>query len=616
VAVPDAAAPTEVTRARLLEQLPRSLRWLWEANPRATLALGLVTLVMALLPAAMAWVGRSIIDGVVQAARTGAEADRRLALQAMATELGLSLLLLGSRRLQTYLRELIRATLGNLLNGRLLEKSLTLELSHFEDPRTYDLLQGAQRDAAHRPYSLALATLMLVRSLITLGSLGALLWGLAWWSVVPLLLSAIPEFFIETKLSGEAFALSTGRAQDSRRLSYLESVLTRDTHVKEVKLYGLGPLLLSRYRALFARFLSEDRSLARRQLLLGTGFAALSSLSFYVCYAAVGYRAALGLVTVGSLTLSISAFRQGQGALEDVLASLAGMYDDALYVSNLSRFFELPTRNEAATVTPGRVLPPGRFGLSLDHVSFRYPGREGWALRDVSLSIAPGEKLALVGENGAGKSTLIKLLLRLYEPTEGTIRFGGIDLRELEVSALRERLGAVFQDFVRYQLTARENIGLGDLSRLDVAEVVDRAARDGGADELIDELPDKRETMLGTWFEHGHELSGGQWQKLAVARSFMRLSSRGGEGADLLILDEPTAAIDAAAEAALFERFRKLTVGRTAIIISHRFSTVRMADRIAVLEHGRLLELGNHEALLALQGRYAHLFALQARGYR
>jgi ABC-type multidrug transport system fused ATPase/permease subunit len=383
-----------------------------------------------------------------------------------------------------------------------------------------------------------------------------------------------------------------------------------------VKLYGLGPMFLKRHRDLFARFLHEDRALARRQLLLGWAFAALSSLSFYACYAAVAYQAAMGRLSVGDLTLSISAFRQGQGAVEDVLAALAGMYDDALRVSNLTRFFALPTRDEAPTVTPARVLPPGRFEIELDHVSFRYPGREGWALRDVSLRLAPGEKLALVGENGAGKSTLIKLLLRLYEPTEGTIRFGGLDLRELDVKALRPRLGAVFQDFVRYQLTARENIGLGDLSRLGDAAVIDQAAADGGAQALIDELPAGRETTLGSWFERGLELSGGQWQKLAVARSFMRLGSGGGEGADLLILDEPTAAIDAAAEAELFERVKRLTVGRSAIIISHRFSTVRMADRIAVLEHGRLQELGSHEALLAQGGRYAHLFALQARGYR
>jgi ATP-binding cassette subfamily B protein/ATP-binding cassette subfamily C protein len=601
----------------LLAQLPQALRWVWQANARASLALCGVTLVMGLLPAAMAWVGRRIIDGVVLAASSGAEADRVAALEAMALEFGLALVLLGSRRLQGTLRNLLRAAVGNLLNGRLLEKALTLDLAQFEDSKTYDLLQSAQRDAGTRPISLALATLLLVRSLITLASLSWLLWGLAWWSVIPLALSAIPEFFIETKLSGEAFSLSMGRAEDSRRLTYLEWVLTRDSHAKEVKLYDLGPLLLGRHRALFERFFREDQKLARRQLLLGTFFAGLSSLSFYVCYAAVGYRAAMGLLSVGDLTLSIAAFRQGQGALEDVLSSLAGMYDDALYVSNLTAFYALPTpATSSVPQLPARVLPPGRFSIELDRVSFRYPGRVGWAIRELSLTIKPGEKLALVGENGAGKSTLIKLLLRLYEPTEGTIRFGGIDVRELDVKALRARLGAVFQDFVRYQLTAAENIGLGDVSRLDDGALIDQAARDGGAQEVVDELPGKRETMLGTWFEGAHELSGGQWQKLAIARSFMRLTSREGDGADLLVLDEPTAAIDAEAEVALFERFQKLTVGRSAIIISHRFSTVRMADHIAVLEHGRLLELGSHEELLALKGRYAHLFALQARGYR
>lgn len=605
------------TSRQLLAQLPRSLRWLWEASRQGTLLLCGVTLVMALLPASMAAVGRRIIDSVVLASQTHTEAHRRLVITAVALELGLSLVLLGSRRMQTYLRAMLRAKVSNLLGTRLLDKAQSLDLAHFEDATTYDLLQNARRDASTRPLSLALAGLMLARSLITLVTLGALLWDLAWWSVIPLALSAIPEFFIETKLSGEAFSLSSGRAQDSRRLSYLESMLTQDSHVKEVKLYGLGPLVMGRYRALFERFFLEDRSLARRQLMLGTFFAGLSSLSFYVCYAAVGYRAAMGHLSVGDLTLSVVAFRQGQGALEDVLSSLAGMYDDALYVTNLAKFFELPASSGPVVVNALNTLPPGRFEIELDHVSFRYPSRETWAIRDLSLKIAAGEKLAIVGENGAGKSTLIKLLLRLYEPTEGTIRFGGIDVRELDTDALRLRLGAVFQDFVRYQLTAAENIGFGDLARLAAPEAIAQAAKDGGAEQVIGELPEHQKTMLGTWFENGHELSGGQWQKLAIARSFMRLTGGpNGDGADLLILDEPTAAIDAAAEFALFERFQRLTVGRSAIIISHRFSTVRIADRIAVLEHGKLLELGSHEQLLAQGGHYAHLFRLQAKGYQ
>ncbi len=600
----------------LWNQLVLSLKWAWEASRSGVVALCFSQLVMALLPAAMAWVGKLIIDGVVKASASGTEEDRRAALAAMALEFALALVLLGGRRSQTYLRNMLKATMSHLLNRRILERAQGLELAQFEDSKTYDLLQNAQRDAASRPHSLALATLMLARSAITLISLAALLWDIAWWSVIPLALSAVPEFFIETRLSGEAFALSSGRTQDSRRLTYLEWALTRDTHVKEVKLYGLAPLLLERHRALFSRFLEEDRALARRQLVLMSLFTGLSSLSFYVCYAAVGYRAALGLITVGALTLSISAFRQGQGALEDVLASVASMYEDALYVSNLGAFFSLPVHAAPQKALPARVLPPGRFVIELDRVSFRYPGREGWALRELSLTLQPGEKLAIVGENGAGKSTLIKLLLRLYEPTEGTIRFGGIGVRELDADAVRLRMGAVFQDFVRYQLSASENIGLGDVSRLGASDIIEQAAKDGGASEVLAGLPQRSQTLLGTWFEGAQELSGGQWQKLAIARSFMRLSGGDGSGADLLILDEPTAAIDAQAEFELFERVQRLTVGRSAIIISHRFSTVRLADRIAVLEHGRLKELGSHETLLAAGGRYAELFKLQARGYQ
>ncbi len=611
------AVSLRLSKKQLFAQLPASLRWLWEAHRPGTVLISIVTLTMGLLPAAMAWVGRAIIDGAVRASASGTKEDRRLVMIAVAAEAGMALLMLFCRRSQTYLRAMLRAKVGNLLSLRLLEKALTLELTQFETASTYDLLQNAKRDAPNRPISLALSGLLLARSIITLVSLAAILWDIAWWSVIPLAICAIPEFLIETKLSGESFGLSSGRAQDSRRLTYLETMLTEDTHAKEVKLYGLGPLMMGRYRELFERFFKEDQTLARKQLVLGSVFAAISSLSFYVCYAAVAYRAAMGQLTVGDLTLSVVAFRQGQGALEDVLASMAGMYDDALYVSNLSRFFDIPTMVEGPVAKPGRVLPPGRFSIELDHVSFRYPSRETFAIRDLSLKLAPGEKLAIAGENGAGKSTLIKLLLRLYEPTSGTIRFGGVDVRELDLTLLRQRLGAVFQDFVRYQLTVGENIGLGDISRLGAHDVIDQAALDGGASAVVSELPARQETMLGTWFDHGHELSGGQWQKLAIARSFMRLhGGPNGDGADLLILDEPTAAIDAAAEGALFERFQRLTIGRSAIIISHRFSTVRMADRIAVLEHGQLVELGSHDELLARNGQYAHLFRLQAKGYQ
>ncbi|MBX7097288.1 MAG: ABC transporter ATP-binding protein/permease [Myxococcaceae bacterium] len=608
-----AAAAPRLPLRELVRQFPRSLRWVWAAAPGSTLGVVVVTVILGLLPTAMTWVGRLIIDGVVLAAKTQRPEDREAALTALFVELALSLTLLATRRVHTYLREAMRVRLSAALTTRILDKALTLELQQFESPETADLLQSARGEASNRPLSLVLSTLTLAKSLMTLTGFAVLLWGLAWWSVVLLAAAAVPEFIIETRLSADAFRLFTWRARESRLLAYLESVLTRDDHVKEVKLYGLGPLVLERGGALLSKFQREDLALARRKMVLGSIFAGLSSIAFYACYAAVGVRAAMGLISVGDLTLAIAAFRQGQGAFDDVLSSVAGMYDDALHVSNLSRFLDLPPR----ALPPGTVtLPTGRFAIELDRVSFRYPGADHDALTELSLTVPAGETLALVGENGAGKSTLVKLLLGLYQPTAGTIRFGGQDLRTLDPRALRERLGAVFQDHVRYQLTARENVGLGDLARLESTEAVTAASVRGGAGDVLAALPRKLDTTLGTWFDDAHQLSGGQWQALAVSRAFMRLDSRGGEGADLLILDEPTAAIDAEAEAALFERFRTLISGRTAIIISHRFSTVRMADRIAVLEHGRLLELGDHATLLAQGGRYAHLFTLQAKGYR
>ncbi len=604
-------AERKLTTRGLLQQLPRALGLVWEADKRNAVLLTVLTLVQSVLPAAMAWVGKLIIDAVVKAAATQppSEAAQALVWRYVSWELGLALVLLVLGRLMGLSRELLRVSLGNLLNERILEKSLTLELRHYEDSETYDIMQNARREASSRPLALAMDAVAVVRNLLTLTTFAALLWNVAWWSVLVLLVAAVPSFLAETKLSGEAFRLYSWRAPEGRKLNYLEWILTRDSTVKEVKLFGLGPLILRRYRALFAKFLAEDRKLARKRLVYGTLLGAFSLAAFYLCYLWVAGRASSGLITVGDLVLSLAVFRQGQSAFEAVLSAVAGMYEDALFLSNLQKFFDLPTTAEASRVVPAKTLGPGPHALEFDHVSFKYQHRADWALRDVTLTLAPGEKLALVGENGAGKSTLIKLLLRLYEPTEGCIRYGGVDIRDLDVADLRGRVGAVFQDFVRYQFTAAENIGLGQPDKVEDRAAIEQAADAGGARAVIDGLPKQFDTMLGGWFEKGHELSGGQWQKLAIARAFMR-------EAEILILDEPTAAIDAEAEVALFERFRALARDRTAIIISHRFSTVRMADRIAVLEGGRLTELGSHDALLAQGGRYAKLFTLQAQGYR
>jgi ATP-binding cassette subfamily B protein/ATP-binding cassette subfamily C protein len=569
-----------------------------------------LTLVLALLPAAVAWVGKLIVDGVVLAARSGAPADRTRVLTLVAVELGLMAAQMASSRLLSLRRELLRGSLGNRINERILEKALTLELRHFEDSETYDKMQNARREASSRPLSLAMQALAIGQNAVTLAALSGLLWRLSPVSVLVVVAASVPAFLAEARLSGESFRLWTWRAPEGRRLNYLEWILTRDSHVKEVKLFGLGPLILGRYRALFGKFFREDRRLAVRRLRAGLAFGLVSLGAFYLMYALLAARAARAEISLGDLTLYIAVFRQGQGAVQSILSGVGGLYEDALFMQNLFDYLELPTGGEAARVSPARTVPRGRpAAIELDHVSFRYPGKQAWALRDVSLSVAPGEKLGLVGENGAGKSTLVKLLLRLHDPTEGSIRYGGVDLRDMDPRDLRDRIGAVFQDFVRYQFTAGENVGLGEPARLDDRARVAEAARRGGAEALIAALPQGFDTVLGGWFEAGHELSAGQWQKLAVARAFMR------EHAEVLVLDEPTASIDAEAEHELFQRFQALAADRTAIVISHRFSTVRIADRVAVFHAGRLEELGSHRELVAADGRYAHLFRLQARGY-
>jgi ATP-binding cassette subfamily B protein/ATP-binding cassette subfamily C protein len=594
----------------VLRQAPGTWRLVWEADRSGAIAVAALTVVLALLPAAIAWVGKLIVDGVVLAARTGLAEDRERVLWRVATELALMAGQMTASRLLAARRELLRGALGNRINEAILEKALTLELRHFEDADVYDKMQNARREASSRPLSLVMQVFAIGQNLITLAALSGLLVRVSPWSVLVIVAASIPAFLAEARLSGESFRLWTWRAPEGRRLNYLEWILTRDSHVKEVKLFGLGPLVLGRYRALFRKFFEEDRRLALRRLRAGLGFGALSLLAFYAMYALMAGRAARGTISLGDLTLYIAVFRQGQGSVQAVLSAVGGMYEDALFMSNLFGYLDIPTGGERSRANPPKSPPRGRAAeIELVDVSFRYPGKESWALRGVSLRLAPGEKLGLVGENGAGKSTLVKLLMRLYDPTEGEIRLGGVDLRDMDPHDVRERVGAVFQDFVRYQFTAAENIGLGSPPHVEDRGRIVLAAQRGGAAPVVEALPKGYDTVLGGWFESGNELSAGQWQKLAVARAFMR------DEAQLLIFDEPTAAIDAEGEHELFQRFQELAADRTAIVISHRFSTVRIADRIAVLHGGRIEEIGSHRELLAMGGRYAHLFNLQAQGY-
>ena len=595
--------------ARLARYVPKTFRLVWSSGRGTAFGLLATMLAQATLPAGIAWTGKLIVDGVVRAARTGLQADRERVITLVLVELALMAASTGLGRLSSLVRELLRTHLGNLVNVRILEKAISLELRHFDDASVYDKMQNARREASSRPYSLVVGLLGAAQSTVTLATYVVLLARLSGWSVVVIVVASVPAFIAETSLARRAFRISSWRAPEARRMNYLEYILTRDTHVKEAKLFGLGALVVGRYKALFAKFYVEDRALAVRRAVLGSLLSLLSLAAFYGAYVWMAWRAALGAISLGDLTLYLTVFRQGQSAVQSILSAVSGLYEDALFMSELFEYLDLKAVGEEPRVLPARAARPGVQRLELRNVSFRYAGAKKDVLSCVNLVVEPGEKVALVGDNGAGKSTLIKLLLRLYEPTGGEILYGGVDVRDMDPAELRARLGVVFQDFVRYQFTLAENIGLGSVPALADRARIEESARRGGADEVAKGLPLGYETMLGGWFEAGQELSVGQWQKVAIARGFMR-------DAELLILDEPTASLDAEAEHDLFTRLAALASGRSAILVSHRFSTVRMADRIAVLRDGAIIELGTHAELVAKAGRYARLYELQASGYR
>ena len=588
----------------------RAVGLVWSTHKGLTIALAILTVSAGVLPAGVAYVGKLIVDAVVaqiDVVRAGGEAEYATVLSWVLVEGLLVAGLVGMQRAIGFCQALLRVLLSQRVNILILEKALTLELAQFEDSEFYDKLNRARQEASSRPLSLVNRTFGLAQHGISLLSYGGLLLQFSPWAVLILVAAGLPAFAAETTFSGERFRVFRRRSPERRMLMYLEMVLAREDHAKEVKLFALGRELLGRYRKIFGRLYEEDRRLAIRRDAWGFALGLFGNLAFYGTYAWIAVSAIEGAISLGEMTMYLLVFKQGQDSVSSMLTSIGGMYEDNLYLSNLYEYLEQATPSLGGTAGAG---PDPAAGVEFDDVSFTYPGATHPALRNVNLRIRPGQSVAIVGLNGSGKTTLIKLMAGLYPPDTGTIRYQGADLLDWDPLALRQSIGVIFQDFNRYQLQVGENIGAGDVGHLWEDERWTDAATKGKAASFIDKLPERYHTQLGRWFNDGQELSGGEWQRVALSRAFMRT------GADILVLDEPTASMDSQTEAEIFDHFQSLTADKIAILISHRFSTVRRAELIVVMDQGEIIERGSHEELLGLKGQYARLFELQARGYR
>ena len=590
--------------------VPRTIALVLNAARTEAVTLMLVMLVQALIPATAAWVAKHIVDGVVQAVNTQMEvsAGFHLVLPWLIAELALITLGSALDQAASLLNHVIANRVRYHVQTLVMGKATSLDLSYFEDSKFYDMLRNAANQADWRAPALVRSVLHAAQSTITLASFAGLIIAFNPWLTLVLLVAVVPSFIAEKRTGDLHYNLETRRAHERRQMTYYEMLLTNNESVKEIIHFGLGRPLLARYLGFFEKWFGEDTILARKRSVFSMVFGLVGNLAYYAAYAWVILGAVRRQITIGDMTMYLAVFARTQGSFSGLLFSWSEIREGGMFLNNLFLFLAVQPKVQAPAnprPVPARIVR----GIEFENVSFKYPNREEFALKNLTLHIGPGEKLALVGANGAGKSTFIKLLTRLYEPTGGRILIDGVDVRDFDIAELRRIVSVVFQDFVKFSTTLRENIGFGRIEAVDDLDAIRAAAERGGADEVAAEMPKGYDTLLGYWDDDATSLSGGQWQKVAIARAFMR-------DAEVLVLDEPTSAIDAEKEYELFTKFRALTEGRISVLISHRFSTVRIADRIAVLEHGAMTELGTHAELLARGGTYARLFNMQAEGYR
>jgi ATP-binding cassette, subfamily B, bacterial len=593
-------------RLSALRNLPPFFKLIWQASPALTLANVMLRLVKAAVPLAVLYVGKLIIDEVVRLAEGGGEGATDRILLYIGIEFGLAILSDLLNRGIALFDSLLGDLFANDSSVRLMQQAARLDLYQFENSEFYDKLERARQQTVRRTQLMSMV-LGQMQDTITLVFLAAGLVAFAWWLILLVFVAVIPAFLGESHFNERSYSLIYGWTPERRELDYLRYTGASDETAKEIKMFGLSDFLIHRFKFLSDKYYHENKKLAVRRASWGALFASIGSAGYYAAYIFIIYRTISGQLSVGDLTFYAGSFATMRNRLEEILNRFSKIGESALYLQDYFDFFQLSPL--IASPPKARPFPrPIRQGFTFEGVGFHYPKQERWALRGVSFTLHPGEKLALVGENGAGKTTLVKLLARLYDPSEGRILLDGHDLNEYDPAELRQEIGVIFQDFVRFQFTAGDNIAVGRIAFKDLMPQIQDAAQRSLADGVVEKLPKRYEQMIGRRFAEGVDLSGGEWQKVALARAYIR-------DAQLLILDEPTAALDARSEHEVFQRFAELTKGKMAVLISHRFSTVRMADRILVLEGGQLLEMGSHEELLEQEGRYAELFKLQARGY-